>query len=351
MTLASVSSLRAYCSVGRYQPRDAANVLIFGWRQMAPRDAHCGCLLRQVRAFAGKKKDPTTQKNLSRKERRLQSREMQRKQKRGTETPKLDPAAKTSPWKDRLGRFLPRPRIPGGSSNFQKEHVYAVAKRVPLFLVLALLVTSDDTSPLKVDRAFGPSMLPTLHPLGDLCLRDTGAWQRALHINKDYQVGDVIAIKNLSGRGYSCKRIIGVEGDTVLHYGQYADLYKDREDLGIVPVHQPDSHYLSWSQDNDVGGSRKDITRTVSVPPSHVWVEGDNPLFSVDSRHFGPVPVESIRGRILMRIWPLWRKEGVKPSLVIMSRERPKPLTKAEALSGGYNLYRKSVPVEENPGW
>jgi inner membrane protease subunit 1 len=36
---------------------------------------------------------------------------------------------------------------------------------------------------------------------------------------------------------------------------------------------------------------------TVVVPKGHVWVEGDNPTCSVDSRHFGAVPLALVLGR------------------------------------------------------
>lgn len=38
-----------------------------------------------------------------------------------------------------------------------------------------------------------------------------------------------------------------------------------------------------------------------------VWIEGDNPPHSTDSRHFGPVPVTSIMGVVRFRYWPLNR--------------------------------------------
>lgn len=33
-------------------------------------------------------------------------------------------------------------------------------------------------------------------------------------------------------------------------------------------------------------------------------VVGDNPRASLDSRQFGPVPLERVRGRVFFRIWP-----------------------------------------------
>ncbi|KAF4321558.1 hypothetical protein BBO99_00004592 [Phytophthora kernoviae] len=35
----------------------------------------------------------------------------------------------------------------------------------------------------------------------------------------------------------------------------------------------------------------------ITVPKGHVWVEGDNPTCSVDSRHFGAVPAALLIGR------------------------------------------------------
>ena len=35
-----------------------------------------------------------------------------------------------------------------------------------------------------------------------------------------------------------------------------------------------------------------------------VWVEGDNPFGSTDSRTLGALPPDSVRGRVLLRLWP-----------------------------------------------
>ena len=44
--------------------------------------------------------------------------------------------------------------------------------------------------------------------------------------------------------------------------------------------------------------------RAVPVPPGHVWLQGDNPLNSTDSRTYGPVPAALVRGRVFCRVWP-----------------------------------------------
>jgi len=47
------------------------------------------------------------------------------------------------------------------------------------------------------------------------------------------------------------------------------------------------------------------VKRVVMVrPDGAVWLEGDNPFGSTDSRQFGPLPADSLRGRVLIRLWP-----------------------------------------------
>lgn len=47
------------------------------------------------------------------------------------------------------------------------------------------------------------------------------------------------------------------------------------------------------------------VKRLVSVDEAgRVWVEGDNPFGSTDSRSLGALPAEAVRGRVLLRLWP-----------------------------------------------
>jgi type IV secretory pathway protease TraF len=40
----------------------------------------------------------------------------------------------------------------------------------------------------------------------------------------------------------------------------------------------------------------------VQVPPGQVWLEGDNPFNSTDSRTYGPVPLALVRGVVRFKV-------------------------------------------------
>jgi len=86
--------------------------------------------------------------------------------------------------------------------------------------------------------------------------------------------------------------------------------------------------YLEETSTNiNVGAEKRmeyDYEATMKVPPNHVWVEGDNPLKSTDSRHYGPLPISALRGRIVLRLWPMMSSGG----FYRMTRERPSPFSK-----------------------
>eukprot|EP00747_Dinoflagellata_sp_TGD_P167036 gnl/TRDRNA2_/TRDRNA2_190777_c0_seq1.p1 gnl/TRDRNA2_/TRDRNA2_190777_c0~~gnl/TRDRNA2_/TRDRNA2_190777_c0_seq1.p1 ORF type:complete len:184 (-),score=26.27 gnl/TRDRNA2_/TRDRNA2_190777_c0_seq1:37-588(-) len=111
----------------------------------------------------------------------------------------------------------------------------------------------------------GASMVPVFNASGDVLL-----FERFTHRTSGYQRGEVVvATSPKDPDARICKRIIGLQGDRV-----------------AANTHPSDD-------------------REVTVPRGHVWLEGDNSAVSQDSRHYGPVPVGLLQGKVCAKLWPL----------------------------------------------
>lgn len=111
---------------------------------------------------------------------------------------------------------------------------------------------------------YGPSMLPFFNLEGDAVLIDCVSARL-----KRLKIGDVIvAISPNNPSNLVCKRLLGVAGDTVC------------VDPTIDPLDM------------------------VTIPPGHVWIQGDNMSNSTDSRDYGPLPYALIRGKVIAKVWP-----------------------------------------------
>lgn len=234
--------------------------------------------------------------------------------------------------------------IPG--ANMTRQHFRALAFRFPFFLLLCYVFTDEDTSPYVVQASLGPSMLPTIQFAGDIWLVETGAWSRLLGRPLSIEKGDLVLWKNPSSGRVSCKRVIGKEGDYVQRYGEYAYLYGDRSNFAIVwPDDMADrvvDMHASWVADKNNTKGKKNPYSVYNIPKDHVWLEGDCPPFSFDSRHYGPIPLSWICGRLRLRLWP-WKREdeeGVSYSSWV-ERTRPEPFPSIDDYLGSrFNFYR-----------
>jgi len=98
--------------------------------------------------------------------------------------------------------------------------------------------------------------------------------------------GDVVLIRDEDGRDL-IKRVAALPGETVSVRGD--TVYVDGEPLRGASA--------GWDLPGFSGVS-------TTVPPGHVYVLGDNRDRSTDSRSFGPVPVDRIKGEAVFTFWP-----------------------------------------------
>jgi signal peptidase I len=127
----------------------------------------------------------------------------------------------------------------------------------------------------------GSSMAPRIHD-GDRILIDH--WSYLLG---PVARGDIVVLKYpLDPSVDYIKRVIGLPGDRVVL--QDGKVYVNGEELAEPYVEDPDAL----------------TDMAVRVLPAHYFVLGDNRRRSCDSREFGQVPCDYVRGKVAVRVWP-----------------------------------------------
>lgn len=130
----------------------------------------------------------------------------------------------------------------------------------------------------------GSSMAPGIFD-GDRILVDQFSYMFT-----DIERGDIVVLQYpLDPRLDYIKRVVGLPGDEIVMNG--GSLHINGE---LVPE--------NYTFENDPH-TRLQLT----VKPGHYFVLGDNRLHSSDSREFGQVKADLVRGKVDVRLWPLER--------------------------------------------
>lgn len=207
----------------------------------------------------------------------------------------------TAPIKRTTNNDKPTAQIIGGPKRNEISQIYsqlwreewrkkfvAVLYRIPSFAAL-LLVTKIYVA--DIIFPIGPSMFPTIPRLyGNVILIDKITPR--LFGSRAYCRNDVVVavdptLENEDEFSGVCKRIIAIGGESIF--------------VGTNSVNSK----ISTNAENNGFHSNEKYSRIKVIPHDHVWLEGDSPENSIDSRSYGPVPLDSLIGRACLRLWPL----------------------------------------------
>lgn len=183
-------------------------------------------------------------------------------------------------------------------------------RRRALVGLLFGVVAAVWVTPIRPGVVLGESMSPSFHNGQVFLMSRVGERTRL-------DLGDVVVLK-LDGELY-LKRIEATGGQTI--WGLDSADVEGVPDVIVSPLEVEEMRQLAQA--------RPGVGRVVdlTVPPGHVFVTGDSEPESYDSRHFGPVPVEAIRGRVVVgRLFRLWGADGSSPSLVMAGDGRTRGL-------------------------
>jgi signal peptidase I len=127
----------------------------------------------------------------------------------------------------------------------------------------------------------GPSMQPNLY-IGYRMMTEKVSYY--FHAP---QRGDIVIVEQPNGQTNLVKRVIGLPGETL----------ESRDGHTYINGELLDEPWVTY-----FGGRYYPL---IQIPEGYIFIIGDNRPNSHDSRAIGPVPIESVRGRVIFIYWPL----------------------------------------------
>lgn len=163
----------------------------------------------------------------------------------------------------------------------------ASGRRALRALVVGLLLIAFHRSLFHVSIVRGSSMNPTFVDSERIVVD-----RISLLLGEDLRRGEIVVFACPTDPELDfVKRVIGLPGDQVR---------LDRGQLYVNGCRSSEDYALTCTSDQNAW----------LVPPEHIFVLGDNRPLSCDSRSFNCVPIDSLRGKVRARVWPIDRAQS-----------------------------------------
>lgn|GEM_PF-289029 len=191
---------------------------------------------------------------------------------------------------------------------YDRESIRSIVSTVAIILIaplIALFLTAFVFQPYEVE---GESMETTLQNNDRLIVwKMPRTWSRITGHDYTPKRGDIVIFSEPTSIGYNTggpkqliKRTIGLPGERVVVKDGEVTVYNSDHPEGLKP-----DKTLPYGK--VIGDTPGDLD--IVVPEGSIFVLGDNRGSSLDSRSFGPVDVNNIAGKLVMRVLPLGNAE------------------------------------------
>ncbi len=175
----------------------------------------------------------------------------------------------------------------------QKKKRKAGLAELVVTIVVAVALVFGVVRPFIIEayRIPSESMVPTLE-VGDRVLAN-----KFIYHFTDPEPGDIVVFDSVAtGDDQTLiKRVVGVAGDEIRVQG------------GILYVNGEPQDEAYLNEDLPFVG----FYGPTELPEGSIFVMGDNRGNSADSRVFGPLPLENVKGEAFARFWPVGKIGGL----------------------------------------
>jgi signal peptidase I len=205
--------------------------------------------------------------------------------------------------------------IETAAMSFKKSTAREYFESIVIAVILALFVRTWAVQAFKIPTgSMEQNLLIGDHLLvNKFVYAPTGSAERSWLPVTDVRRGDVLVFKfpEEPERDF-IKRVVGLPGETV-------ELRQSRVFIDGEPIEEP---YLDLMRpDGQVPYDMRGTFGPQRVPDGHVFMMGDNRGDSQDSRYWGALPLDYVKGRAFMMYWSyesaseFYRDVGVRATL------------------------------------
>jgi signal peptidase I len=189
-------------------------------------------------------------------------------------------------------------------TTFKKSVAREYFESIVIAVVLALFIRTFGVQAFKIPTgSMEPNLLVGDHLLVNKFVFSptSSSIERALLPIREIRRGDVVVFKFPTDpeRDF-IKRVIGLPGETV-------ELKNHLIHINGRPLDEPYAHYLPRQEGGTLGEVTTDDVRDhygpETVPAGSLFVMGDNRDNSQDSRYWGFLPRDNIKGQALVIYW------------------------------------------------
>jgi signal peptidase I len=205
-------------------------------------------------------------------------------------------------------------------ATFRKSTAREYFESIVVAVILALFIRTFAVQAFKIPTgSMEPNLLVGDHLLVNKFLFAPVASdvERSILAMRPIRRGDVVVFKypEEPERDF-IKRVIGLPGDTL-------ELRNRQVLINGTAIQEPYAHYLfpiseGESDSYDVRAKYGPVT----VPEGHYFMMGDNRDNSQDSRYWGFLPANYVKGRALMIYWSFDAQPGDNPITSLFTRTR-----------------------------
>lgn len=189
----------------------------------------------------------------------------------------------------------------------QKEGISSVLSTIGILLLAPLIAILLTAFVFQSYQVTGPSMETTLQNNDRLIVwKLARSWARITKHDYVPNRGDVVIFNEpqaaeelgLGAGKQLIKRVIALPGERVVVKDGTITVYNNEHPKGFSP-----DKTMPYNEDDIIPETSGNID--ITVPKGSIFVSGDNRPDSLDSRSFGPVPLNDVIGKLAIRILPL----------------------------------------------